>query len=249
MDSPAIGIIPARFSSSRLPGKPLAMIHGKPMILWVCEQASRCASLQKVVVATDDERIYTAVEQAGFEVVMTGCHHPSGTDRIAEAAQIMSLPHDARVLNIQGDEPFIRPEQIAELTQQLEDPTVGIATLASVVQNSDELTRVSTPKVVVDCNRFALFFSRYPIPFLRTDSSMPSDLLWYKHIGLYGFRNHVLQELVKLPQCALEQAEGLEQLRWLYNGYKIKVGITEYASHAIDTPEDLERINQIEPPL
>jgi 3-deoxy-manno-octulosonate cytidylyltransferase (CMP-KDO synthetase) len=248
MSMKSVGIIPARYSSSRFPGKPLALIHGKPMILWVCEQANLCSELERVVVATEDDRIYDTVANAGYEVVMTGSHHPSGTDRIAEAAQILALPKEAMVLNIQGDEPFIKPEQIVELSQQLNNQTVGIVTLASIIQNNDELTRISIPKVVLDSNRFALYFSRHSIPFLRPDSPMPADLVWYKHIGLYGFRNEVLQELVKLPLSALELAEGLEQLRWLYFGYKIKVGITKYTNHAIDTPEDLERINQMQPP-
>ena len=248
MGKKTIGIIPARYSSSRLPGKPLALIHGKPMILWVCEQASLCSDLDRVVVATDDDRIYTTVKQAGFEVVMTESHHPSGTDRIAEAARILDLPQEAWILNIQGDEPFVKPEQILELTHQLKEEGLGIATLASVIRNSEELTRASTPKVVLDRNRFAIYFSRYSIPFLRPDAPLPADLVWYKHIGLYGFRNDVLQELVNLSVCPLEQSEGLEQLRWLFYGYKIKVGITDFITHAIDTPEDLERINQMQPP-
>lgn len=237
-----IGIIPARFQSTRFPGKPLALIGGKPIIQWVYENAGK--ALDEVYVATDDERIYQAVEAFGGKVVYTSANHQSGTDRCAEAAMKLAeqLKFDV-VINIQGDEPFIRPEQIESLKACFNSPATQIATLIKPITNASEIANINRPKVVINKNQEALYFSRSPIPFVRDFQS--EDWLtrntFYSHIGMYAYRFDILMELTQLPVGVLEKAESLEQLRWLENGYRIKTAQTQFENIGIDTPEDLEQ--------
>ena len=238
-----IGIIPARYASTRFPAKPLAMLGGKTVIQRVYEQVKDL--LDKVVVATDDERIEQAVKAFGGEVVMTSPNHKSGTDRCFEAYTKVGGDFDV-VVNIQGDEPFIHPSQIASVKACFDDDTTDIATLVKPFTPADGLAALqnpNSPKVVLNSNFNALYFSRSVIPYLRNKE--PEEWLsshtYYKHIGLYAYRVGVLKEITSLPQSSLEIAESLEQLRWLENGYKIKVGITEIETVGIDTPQDLER--------
>lgn len=236
-----LGIIPARFASTRLPGKPLVDIGGRSMVQRVVEQASRCRALDRVVVATDDHRVVDAVRAFGGEVVMTSGHHPSGTDRCHEALKLLgAMDHDA-VVNIQGDEPFIDPDQIDELCATLTGAPSGIATLAQVVTEDRDLDTPGEVLITVDVNMDALYFSRAAIPFLRDDAPSPrhTRFRFLKHVGLYGFRSEVLDRIVALPPSSLEMAEGLEQLRWLEHGFKIRVGLTGHPSFCVDTPEDL----------
>ncbi|HPF50797.1 MAG TPA: 3-deoxy-manno-octulosonate cytidylyltransferase [Draconibacterium sp.] len=236
-----IGIIPARYQSSRFPGKPLAMIHNKPMIQWVYENAMK--ALDQVCVATDDNRIMDVVNSFGGKVIRTLASHQSGTDRCAEAARILDSEMDFDVvINIQGDEPFIKPEQIELLKSCFEDPDVQIATLVKRILSNEEIFNQNRPKVVLDKNKNALYFSRSPIPFIRgaETSEWIGKREFWAHIGMYAFKAEVLQQLTRLQQGRLELAESLEQLRWLENGYKIRVAETKTQSIGIDTPEDLE---------
>jgi len=236
-----IGIIPARFQSTRFPGKPLANLGGKPIIQWVYENAKK--ALDHVFVATDDERIYQVVENFGGKAVYTSLNHQSGTDRCAEAAQKVaeSLEFDV-VINIQGDEPFIRPEQVEGLKACFDSPLAEIATLIKPITNAAEIANINRPKVVINKNQEAMYFSRSPIPFVR--DSQPEEWInqntFYSHIGMYAYRFDILLELTKLPLGILEKAESLEQLRWLENGYRIKTAQTSFENIGIDTPEDLE---------
>lgn len=238
-----IGIIPARYASSRFPGKPLAMIGDKPMIQRVYEQAKKV--LADVYVATDDNRIYNAVESFGGKAVMTSDKHRSGTDRCYEAYCNVSSKADV-VINIQGDEPFIHEEQICEIMECFDDPATQIATLVRKFdpsQGFDALNDCTKPKVAIDNNRNALYFSRSVIPFVRNaeKKDWPSETAFYMHVGMYAYKAAVLAEITKLPQSSLEIAESLEQLRWLQNGYKIKTGLTDKPTIGIDTPTDLEK--------
>lgn len=238
-----LGIIPARYASSRFPGKPLAMIGDKPMIQRVYEQAKKV--LADVYVATDDNRIYDAVESFGGKVVMTSDKHRSGTDRCYEAYCNVSSKADV-VINIQGDEPFIHEEQICEIMECFDDPATQIATLVRKFdpsQGFDALNDCTKPKVAIDNNRNALYFSRSVIPFVRNaeKKDWPSETAFYMHVGMYAYKAAVLAEITKLPQSSLEIAESLEQLRWLQNGYKIKTGLTDKPTIGIDTPTDLEK--------
>lgn len=240
-----IGIIPARYASTRFPGKPLAIIQGKPMIQRVYDQASKV--LDVVYVATDDERIYKAVKEFGGRVIMTSPNHSSGTDRCAEAITLVEQELGEEfdvVLNIQGDEPFIEPQQISLLMECFERPGTQIATLAKRATLPDEVLNPNRPKVVMGTDQQALYFSRSPIPFLRghEKENWPRLAEFYLHIGLYAFRKEVLLEVTRLPQSSLEKAESLEQLRWLENGFHVAVRITKYDSFGIDTPEDLARL-------
>lgn len=234
-----IGIIPARYSSSRFPGKPLAMIAGKTMIQRVYEQAKK--ALETVVVATDDVRIYEAVTAFGGKVVMTSTEHRSGTDRCREAYNKLGVKADV-VINIQGDEPFIQPEMINALCACF--PT-DIATLVKPYTTSDKIADLLNPNnvkaVVSSESGKALYFSRSVVPYLRgiEESEWLSKHQYYKHIGMYAYSVDVLEQITSLPQSTLEKAESLEQLRWLENGYTIKVATTEYETIGIDTPEDL----------
>ncbi len=240
-----LGIIPARYASSRFPGKPLADIHGKPMIRRVYEQAVKALPL--VYVATDDARIAECVEGFDGNVIMTSATHRSGTDRCAEAAAKIQLDRNIQVnvvVNIQGDEPFIDPLQINELIRCFSSPDVQIATLVKRFGNGEDIFSPNTPKVVVGINREALYFSRSAIPFLRDADRQEWAVkhTFYKHIGLYAYRSDILRALSQLSPSPLEMAESLEQLRWLENGYRIKVAETEHETHAVDTPEDLVRL-------
>ncbi|HBL76563.1 MAG: 3-deoxy-manno-octulosonate cytidylyltransferase [Bacteroidetes bacterium GWF2_42_66] len=235
-----IGIIPARYQSTRFPGKPLVLLNNKPVIQWVYENVSKI--LDDVWVATDDERIFRAVESFGGRAVYTSADHQSGTDRCAEAARKISetMAFDV-VVNIQGDEPFIRTEQIERICSCFDSKEVEIATLIKPVTDLTELHNPNRPKVVVNKNMEALLFSRSTIPYVR--GSKPEEWLgktqFFSHIGMYAYRADILQELTKLLVGKLEQAESLEQLRWLENGYRIKTAITEFETIGIDTPEDL----------
>ncbi|MCL1616274.1 3-deoxy-manno-octulosonate cytidylyltransferase [Bacteroides sp. ET71] len=238
-----IGIIPARYASTRFPAKPLAMLGGKTVIERVYEQVS--GVLDDAWVATDDERIADAVRAFGGRVVMTSVHHKSGTDRCREAFENIGQHFDV-VVNIQGDEPFIQPSQLETVKACFEDPATEIATLVKPFAPADGLEALenpNSPKVVVDAQMNALYFSRSVIPYLRNvqRSEWLAHHTFYKHIGLYAYRSEVLKAITSLPQSPLELAESLEQLRWLENGYTIKVGITQVETIGIDTPQDLER--------
>lgn len=238
-----LGIIPARFASSRYPGKPLVDIGGKTMIRRVYEQAKKAKLLTEVIVATDDERIAEEINKIGGKVILTSNQHNSGTDRCAEAVTIFAGEWDA-VINIQGDEPFIFPEQIDLLASLFDKPEIEIGTLVKKLSNPDDLDNSNTMKVVLDNNGYAMYFSRSPIPFIRgvEKSKWLDTNLFYKHIGIYGYRTEVLEELTKLPQGKLELAESLEQLRWLENGFKIGTAFTDLETLSVDSPEDLEKL-------
>ena len=235
-----IGIIPARFASTRFPGKPLAILGGKTVIERVYEKVS--SVLSDCYVATDDQRIADAVVAFGGSVVMTSADHKSGTDRIAEAIEKIGGVVDV-VVNVQGDEPFIHPEQIVTLCHCFDDPETQIATLGKPFESIEAAENPNSPKIVVDNRGFALYFSRSIIPFVRgVDRQEWLDHYpFLKHLGLYAYRREVLLAVTRLPQSSLEKAESLEQLRWLQNGYRIRVGITHQETVGIDTPEDLER--------
>ncbi|MBO4646287.1 MAG: 3-deoxy-manno-octulosonate cytidylyltransferase [Bacteroidales bacterium] len=231
------GIIPARYASTRFPGKPLARIKDKPMIQWVYERAKQ-SDLQKVVVATDDDRIRAAVLDFGGEAVMTSPDHASGTERCAEAAAKLNLSGNDIVVNIQGDEPFIQPDAINLLCSQFTQPQVQIATLCKQISPEEDPANPNMVKVVRSSSGKALYFSRSAIPYYRNDQIPPA---YFKHIGIYAYRLHVLQQLVLLPVSSYEDAEKLEQLRWLENDYDIYVRPCSYETVAIDTPQDLVR--------
>ncbi len=238
-----IGIIPARYASSRFPGKPLALLAGKPVIQHVYEKVSK--SLECAYVATDDQRIFDTVKGFGGNVVMTREDHKSGTDRIAEAVSKIDACCDV-VVNVQGDEPFVTASQIETLCHCFDDETTQIATLGKLFANMDAVMNPNSPKIVVDNKGFALYFSRSVIPYVRgaQQDTWFSHYPYLKHLGIYAYRKEVLAEITQLPQSSLEIAESLEQLRWLQNGYKIKVGTTDVETVGIDTPEDLERAEQ-----
>lgn len=241
-----IGIIPARYASTRFPAKPLAVLGGKPVIQRVYEQVS--GIFDEAYVATDDERIEAAVKAFGGKVVMTSPNHKSGTDRCYEAFTKVGGGYDV-VVNIQGDEPFIQPSQLEAVKACFEDPTTQIATLVKPFTTDDgfvALENVNSPKVVVNANMNALYFSRSIIPYQRNADKQDwlAGHTYYKHIGLYAYRAEVLKEITSLPQSSLELTESLEQLRWLENGYTIKVGVTQVETIGIDTPEDLERAEE-----
>jgi len=237
-----IGIIPARYASSRFPGKPLVDIGGKSMIQRVYEQAQQSPKLHRVVVATDDVRIADVVNEFGGEVRMTRSDHTSGTDRCAEIAQSENLNNNDVVINIQGDEPFIAPEQIDTLCDLFENPVVDIATLYKSFHSIDDCSNPNTIKLVADMHGKAVYFSRAAIPFSRSGSLSLNQ--FKQHIGIYGYRAGVLSQLSALPPSLLEQTEMLEQLRWIENGYSIYATRSEYESWSIDTPEDLKKVQQ-----
>lgn len=237
-----LGIIPARYASTRFPGKPLINIDGKTMIQRVYEQAIKTKNLAKVVVATDDERIAQEVKNFGGEYVMTSTSHQSGTDRCAEVAE--QLPAYDVVINIQGDEPYINPEQIELLASCFEDPDTQLATLIKEIYTEEDIFNINIPKVVINNRQEAMYFSRQTIPFIRSaeKEDWAKTHQFYKHIGIYGYRRDVLLAITKLTPSTLELAESLEQLRWLENGFTINTRITKIETIAIDTPEDLEKI-------
>jgi 3-deoxy-manno-octulosonate cytidylyltransferase (CMP-KDO synthetase) len=240
----AIGIIPARYASTRLPAKPLVDLGGKSMIQRVVEQA-RQAQLSRVVVATDDERILRHVLDFGGEAVMTSPAHPSGTDRVFEAYLQLGQPADC-IVNIQGDEPFIQPGQINALLALFENGATQIATLVKPILTDEELFSPHLPKVVRNTAGEALYFSRHPLPYQRQQAQEAwlAHHQYFRHIGLYAYRPAVLDALTQLPPSALELAESLEQLRWLEHGYRIQTAETEVETIGIDTPEDVERARQ-----
>ena len=238
-----IGLIPARYASTRFPGKPLALLNGKPVIQHVYEQAAKV--LDAVYVATDDERIYNKVLAFGGKAVMTSTEHHSGTDRIEEALEKVGGDFDV-VVNIQGDEPFIAQSQIETLCQCFVDKATQIATLGKPFECIEAAENPNSPKIVVDNRGYALYFSRSIIPFVRGTERQDwlSKYPFLKHLGIYAYRTNVLKEITKLPQSSLELAESLEQLRWLQNGYRIKVGLTNVETVGIDTPDDLQRAEE-----
>lgn len=232
-----VAIIPARYQSSRFPGKPLADINGKSMIQRVWEIASSVNCIQRVIIATDDKRIFKHSIEFGAEVMLTSADHINGTERIAEVSRKLDDDYDF-ILNIQGDEPFLAIEQIESLCNLISTDNFQIATLAKKILDVDEISSPNVVKVVTAKNGKALYFSRYAIPYNRQSIE---NISYYKHIGMYAFKSNILQELIQLPISDLENAESLEQLRWLEAGYNIGVEYTEYESFGIDTPEDLEK--------
>ena len=238
-----IGIIPARYASTRFPGKPLAVLGEKTVIQRVYEQAS--SVLEEAYVATDDARIFDAVEAFGGRAVMTRADHKSGTDRIEEAAEKIGTDADV-IINVQGDEPFIQRSQIEILMQLFENTETQIGTLGKRFESIDATLNPNSPKIVTDLQGFALYFSRSIIPFVRGQEQAVwlEKYPFLKHLGLYAYRREVLREVTKLPQSPLEIAESLEQLRWLENGYRIRVGLTDVETVGIDTPEDLQRAEE-----
>ena len=240
-----IGIIPARYASTRFPGKPLADIGGKPMIQRVYEQASK--ALTNVYVATDDQRISEAVHNFGGKAIMTSPNHQSGTDRCTEALNLIEIKEKRSfdvVINIQGDEPFIEPDLLVTLAGCFMSSVTEIATLVKPLYKAEDLWDANKPKVIMNPKYEAIYFSRSPIPYLRQYPKEEWHLhhTFYMHIGLYGYRSDILREINNLKPSALELAESLEQLRWLENNYKISVRPTTHESIGIDTPEDLERV-------
>lgn len=237
-----LGTIPARYASTRFPGKPLVDIAGKSMIQRVYEQAKKCSLLSEVIVATDDDRIFKHIHGFGGKAVMTSAAHQSGTDRCAEVAE--KYPEYDVIINIQGDEPYIDPEQISKLISCFDDADTQLATLVKKISNEQELQNTNSPKVIINKNSEAIYFSRSPLPHIRGQA--PQNWLrhftYFKHIGIYGYRADVLKQITKLPVSPLEKAESLEQLRWIENGCKIKVAETEIETIAIDTPEDLKKL-------
>ena len=238
-----IGIIPARYASTRFPGKPLALLGGKPVIQHVYEKVA--AVLEAAYVATDDERIYDVVKSFGGQVVMTRNDHKSGTDRIAAAIEKIGGEWDV-VVNVQGDEPFVAKSQLDTICHCFDDPTTQIATLGKPFESMEAVQNPNSPKIVVDNMGFAMYFSRSVIPYVRgkEKSSWLTHYPFLKHLGIYAYRKDVLRQVTQLPQSSLEIAESLEQLRWLQNGFKIKVGTTDVETVGIDTPQDLERAEE-----
>ncbi len=237
-----LGVIPARFASTRLPGKPLVDIGGMSMVQRVWQRVQQAPSLAEVVVATDDTRIAEHVEAFGGRAVMTSPDHPSGTDRCWEALELSGRERFDAVVNIQGDEPFIIPAQIEEVCQALRNSKGGIATLAQVVQDDQDLDNAGEVLITTDVHMDALYFSRASIPHLHRAATGPrhARFRFLKHVGIYAFRAEVLKELVALEPSSLELAESLEQLRWVEHGYKVGVGITSHASFCVDTQEDVD---------
>jgi len=237
-----LGVIPARYASSRLPGKPLVDIGGRSMVMRVFDQATKATSLSSIVVATDDERIVAHVRERGGDVVMTSQEHPSGTDRCWEALQSAGASGFDAVVNIQGDEPFIVPAQIDELCAEITKSDAAIATLAQIVTDDRDLDDPGEVLITTDIHMNALYFSRAAIPFLRNPASGPrcAQFRFLKHVGLYAYTSDALSRIVRLKPSSLELAESLEQLRWLEHGFQVRVGLTEHPSFCVDTPADLE---------
>lgn len=238
-----IGLIPARYASTRFPGKPLALLGGKPVIQRVYEQVA--SVLDDACVATDDERIFDCVKNFGGKVVMTRTDHKSGTDRIEEAIEKIGGDYDV-IVNIQGDEPFIQKSQIETVCRCFDDKKTQIATLGKPFTDMDAVVNPNSPKIVIDNNSFAMYFSRSIIPFVRgkEQAEWLQHYPFLKHLGIYAYRRDVLRQITQLPQSSLEIAESLEQLRWLQNGFKIKVGLTDVETVGIDTPDDLKRAEE-----
>lgn len=239
-----IAIIPARYASTRFPGKPLVSIQGKPMVQHVYEKVTQSGLFEKVIVATDDNRIQKAVEEFGGEVALTDVNQQSGTDRCGEVINKLEEVFDV-VVNIQGDEPFIKQEQLEDLVSLFRKTPAQIGTLKKELSNSEDVFNPNIVKVVDGLDKRAIYFSRNPIPFVRDfeQKDWLSKQKFYKHIGLYGYRFDVLKELVQLQSSMLEMSESLEQLRWLENGYQIFIAETKFESIGIDTPDDLSKIS------
>jgi 3-deoxy-manno-octulosonate cytidylyltransferase (CMP-KDO synthetase) len=244
--SKAIAIIPARYNSTRLPGKPLVNILGKPMIQHVWERAMKAGKIERVIVATDDERVYNVVKVFGGEAAMTSKSHLSGTDRIAEVVAGRSLDTDI-IVNIQGDEPMIDPDMIDQVVKLLQnDSRASIGTLCRKIKDKKEITDPNIVKVVFDNDGFALYFTRSPIPFHREGQGSrdkgQGEASYYKHIGIYSYRKEALLSLASMEPTPLEKTEKLEQLRALENGFRIKVSETDRDTIGVDTMEDLEKV-------
>ena len=238
-----MAIIPARYASTRFPGKPLAVLGGKTVIQRVYEQVS--SVLSEVYVATDDQRIYDCVEGFGGKAVMTREDHKSGTDRIEEAVEKIGTDADV-IINVQGDEPFIQPSQVETLMHLFDASETQIGTLGKLFESMEAVENPNSPKIATDNRGFALYFSRSVIPYIRGKERNDwfGQYPFLKHLGIYAYRREVLAEVTRLPQSSLEKAESLEQLRWLQNGYRIRVGLTDVETIGIDTPEDLQRAEQ-----
>jgi len=237
------GIIPARYASTRLPGKILADIAGKPMIQHVYERARRSPSLDRLIVATDDDRIYRKVAEFGGEAVQTSPRHPSGTDRAAEAVQILGAGENDLIINIQGDQPLFEPGMVDEIVGPFrDDPELLMGALVYPIRTREQLVNPSVVKVVVDKLGFALYFSRSPMPYVIASAATPR---YFKHIGPYAYRAGFLVRFTKIEPGELERAESLEQLRALENGYRIRIVETRYDSREVDTPEDLEEVRRL----
>ena len=238
-----IGINPARYASTRFPGKPLALLGGRPVIQHVYEKA--ITALDEAYVATDDERIYDAVLTFGGKAVMTRNNHKSGTDRIEEACEKINTDAEV-IINIQGDEPFVHPSQLETIQRLFDHPQTQIGTLGKRFESMEAVMNPNSPKIVVDKNGFALYFSRSVIPFIRgkEQNCWLEHFPFLKHLGIYAYRRETLHEITQLPQSSLEIAESLEQLRWLENGYRIRVGRTDIETVGIDTPDDLQKAEE-----
>lgn len=232
-------IIPARYESSRFPGKPLALIHGRPMFWHVMQRAARCPLVGTVALATDDERILTAARDLGMKALMTGRDHASGTDRVLEAARLLGASPDSVVVNVQGDEPALNPEMLTELIRPFADPAVQVTTLGHVI-DAEAAQSPDRVKIVRASGGRALYFSRAPVPFGRDN---PPEYLG--HIGLYGLRMRILEKFSALGESPLERLEKLEQLRLLEAGIPIHVALTRHASHGVDRPEDLQTVSAL----
>lgn len=242
-----LGLIPARYGSSRFEGKPLALINGKMMIQRVYEQAMKADRLAEVMVATDDQRIFDAVTGFGGKAIMTSTKHHSGTDRCCEVIEKMNGRFGA-VVNIQGDEPYVNPLEINQIAEIISENGTSLASLCRPIREYDELISRNAVKVVLDKNGKALYFSRHAIPFMRNEADETKWIekrTYYKHLGIYAYKADVLKEIAALPQSGLEIAESLEQLRWLENGYTIKMGVTEFDSYSVDVPEDILKIESV----
>lgn len=240
----AIAIIPARYNSTRFPGKALADIKGKPMVQRVYERCKKSESIDRVIIATDDDRIMEAAKGFGAECVMTSEACQSGTERVFEVVEKLELK-DEIIVNVQGDEPFIHPDQLKQIVSLFEDKNTHIATLKRRIEEREDLVNNNVVKVVSDHFGRAIYFSRCAIPFSREHHITEMELdnhMYYKHIGLYAFSSDIIPELKKCRVSSLEKAESLEQLRWIENGYAITIGESSYNSHGIDTPEDIDRV-------
>jgi 3-deoxy-manno-octulosonate cytidylyltransferase (CMP-KDO synthetase) len=235
-----IAIIPSRYGSSRFPGKPLALIAGKPMIQWVYENVNKAGFLDAVYVATDDQRIFECVENFGGNALMTASTHTCGTDRLAECAEILKLEDEDIVLNIQGDEPLINPQMVSDLYSNFKDSEVYMGTLKKLIEKDDELDNPNVVKVINDINDYAIYFSRYCLPYERDGK----NAVHFKHVGAYGYKTWFLKKYSKMEKTSLEISESLEQLRVIENGMKIKVMETKYQTIGVDTPEQIELVEK-----
>ncbi|MCU0370716.1 MAG: 3-deoxy-manno-octulosonate cytidylyltransferase [Bacteroidales bacterium] len=241
-----LGIIPARYASTRFPGKPLIDINGRSMILRVYDRALLSGVFREVLVATDDERISDHVRAAGYHSVMTSRTHRSGTERCLEALLSWEQEHGTfdHIINIQGDEPYIHPEQIRKVASLLINDNARLATLAKLITSHEEIFDPHVVKVIFSREMNALYFSRSPVPYIRdvNENEWPGKRAHFKHIGIYGFTKEALVQACRLPEGILEKHEALEQLRWLEHGLQIKLGLTDLESFSVDTPEDLSKI-------